>query len=94
MEATFIPEIWERVMLDSVEKDLVISKTIIKSEVINSIKEYQTLNNRHWKRKRVLEKYIAQNIGYWLPILEDTESKESVIKIPKIGHLFPSNLEH
>jgi len=71
MDSVLKPYMQEQ--LDTEIKQL---KLINRWEVVDEIREYAKLTNRHWKRKRELEKSIAYSMKYWLKELEEMRKND------------------
>jgi len=78
---TFVPKVWMKEIISAVKNIPLILKVRFRTEFIHDVKEYHSLNNYYWKRKRELAEQIAENAKYWLKDIEEIYEKESKLKI-------------
>lgn len=68
-------------MADTVLNPGVFNKMMYKKQFIEDVEEYHTLTNRHWKRKRELEKHIVFAAIYWLEDIKKIQEQNSKLTI-------------
>ncbi len=81
----FIPENFAKSLLGKISHVSFMPREIWRSDFIEEVKEYHSLSNRRWKRKRDLEKLIAGHAKYWLKDIEEIQKKKSIIRGPRIS---------
>lgn len=68
--------------VDDITEPPVMLTEIMKQSFIDDVKEYQTLSNRRWYRKRELEKSIVITARYWLKDIEKIQAERPKVIVP------------
>ncbi len=68
-------------IVDEAVRNHMMADLYLRRDFISDVKEYFSLSNRFWKRKRALEKSIIYAARLWLPVIEKEQARLDAIPI-------------